>query len=78
MLNPPKDVVNYVCKEREVKFVGLRYSPTTGEFLGLYETIGFLIVRGDKEEYFLNYGFDENKSKLLNSFCKRVIPNSFI
>ena len=76
-LNPPEDVANYVCKEREVKFVRPRYNPTTGEFFNLYEQIGFLIVRGDEDEHFLNYGFDENKSKLLYSFYKRRIPNSF-
>ena len=49
----------------------------TGDFLGFYETISFLVVRGDEEEHFLNYGFDENNSKLLYSFYKRRIRNSF-
>ena len=77
-LNPPEDVANYyICKERKVQFGRPRYNPTTGEFLGLYETISFLIVRGNEDEYFLNYGFDENKSKLLYYFYKRRIPNFF-
>ena len=39
------------------------YDPMTSEFLGLYNTVGFLVVRGDEEEHFLNYGYDEAKSK---------------
>ena len=61
----------------EVKIIRLRYEPTTGEFIGLYETIGFIAVRGDAYEHFLNYGYDENKCRLLYSFYKRRIPNSF-
>ena len=74
-LNLLEDISNYVCKEREVKLIRLRYDPSTGDFLGLYETIGFPLVRGDEEEHFLNYGFDDNKSKLLYSFYKRRITN---
>ena len=36
-----------------------KYSSETGEFLGLCETVGFLVVRGDAEEIFLNYEFDK-------------------
>ena len=34
-INPPEDIYNYVCKEREVKIYRLRYDPTTGQFLDL-------------------------------------------
>ena len=76
-LNAPEHVSTYFCKEREVKIVRPRYEPTTGEFLGLYETIGFIVVRGDDDDHFLNYGYDQNKSKYLYSFYKRRIPNYF-
>ena len=61
----------------EVKIIRPKYEPTTGEFIGLYETIGFIAVRGDAYEHFLNYGYDKNKCRLLYSFYKRWIPNSF-
>ena len=56
-LNPPENIANYVCKDCEVKIYKPRYDVSTVQFLGLYETISYLVVRGDEEERFLNYGF---------------------
>ena len=50
---------------------------STGEILGLYETNGFISVRGDSDELFFNYGFDKEKSKTLYSHYKRRMPNLF-
>ena len=50
-LNAPEDTSSYVRKEREVKIIRPRYKPTTGEFLDLYKTIGFIEVRGDDDEH---------------------------
>ena len=44
-------------------------SQITGKFVGLYKTIGFIVVRGDDN------GYDENKSKLLYLFYKGRISN---
>ena len=44
-------------------------SQITSKFVGLYKTIGFIVVRGDDN------GYDENKSKLLYLFYKGRIPN---
>ena len=46
-INPLKKVENYVCKDREVRFYHLRYDTQTGQFFGLYESVGYLIVKGD-------------------------------
>ena len=46
-INPPKKTENYVCKDREVRFYHPRYDTQTGQFLGLYESVGYLIVKGD-------------------------------
>ena len=43
-----------------------KYDPEKGEFKGLYETIGYLIVGGSPEEVFFNYGYDKEKSKVLS------------
>ena len=75
--NLPKDISKYELKGREVKFFHPRYNKDTGEFLGLYETDGFLVVCGDAEEIFLNYGFDKKKSQVLYTNYRRKIPNSF-
>ena len=46
-----------------------------GNFLGLYETIGFLILCGDPFEVFLNYGYDLEKSKVsYSAFRKKKSP----
>ena len=34
---------SYVLKENEVKMIRTKYNPETGEFLGLYKTIGFMV-----------------------------------
>ena len=43
-LNPSENISSYVCKERETKLVRPRYDPTTNDFVGLYETVSFLVV----------------------------------
>ena len=57
--NPPLNIDTYELKDREVKMVRPKYNVEAGEFLGLYKTVGFLLVRGNAEEIFLNYGFDK-------------------
>ena len=54
-----------------------KYDQVTGHFLGLYESIGYITVRGDYEEHFFDYGFCKEKSKLLYSYHKTVISSSF-
>ena len=46
-----------------------------GKFL--YEPIQYLVVRGDHEEQFLDYGFCKENSKILYSYHKRIIPSFF-
>ena len=65
--NPPYDISKYELQDREVKFFCPRYNKDTSEFLGLYETVGLLVARGDAEEIFLNYGYGKEKSKVLYS-----------
>ena len=69
-MNRPEDIRNYVCREREVKFYRPQYDPQSGQFLGLYESIGFSVGTGDEEGHFLNYGFCKD-SKILCSHHKR-------
>ena len=66
-----------VLKENEVRMVRPKYNPETDEFLGLYETAGFMVVRGSPEEIFFNYGYDKEKSKVLYLHYRRIISNSF-
>ena len=75
--NPSSDIQSYKCKENEVKYYRPKYDRNTGKFLGLFETVGFLVVRGDLLEVFLSYGYNTEKSKVLYSSFKCKIPSSF-
>ena len=43
-MNPPSDIKNYKLKDREVKYLRPKHNHETGEFLGIYKAIGFLVV----------------------------------
>ena len=69
-INPQEKIASYVCKDCEVKFYMSHYDTSTGQFLGLYETIGYLVVRSDDDKHFLNYGLCEENSKILYSYLR--------
>ena len=54
-----------------------KYNVSTGQFLGLIESIGQIVVRGDSNEVLFDYGCNDKKNKLLPSVRKAKIPNSF-
>ena len=60
-----------------MKFYRPHYDTVTGNFLELYETLGYIVVRGDKEEHFLDYRFCKQNSKIWYSYHKKRIPSSF-
>ena len=76
-LNPPENLETYEFKDREVKMFRPRYDTVTGHFHGLYETLGYIMVSGDEDEHFLDYGFSKQNSKILHSYHKKRMPNSF-
>ena len=43
---PPQDMSTYTLKENELKVVRPKYNAETWKFLGLYETVGYSVVRG--------------------------------
>ena len=53
------------------------YNVETGEFKGLQDWLAYIMVRGDENEMFLSYGFDEDKCSVLYSTCKQILPNIF-
>ena len=75
--NRPEDMSTYILKENEVKMVRTKYNSETGIFLGLYETVVFVVVKGSPEEVSFNYGYHKDKSKVLYSHLRRRIPKSF-
>ena len=75
--NPPEDISTYVLKENEVKMMRPKYNAEVGKFLSIYETVGFMVVRGSPDEVFFSHGYDKDKFKVLYSHCRQRIPNSF-
>ena len=76
-LNLPENTETYEFKDREVKMFRPRYDPVTGYFQGLYETLGYIMVRGDADQHFLCYGYSKQNSKILHSYHKKRMPNIF-
>lgn len=75
--NPPSDIKNHIFDECEVLLYRPKQDIATGIFKGVYKTIGDIFVRGDPHEFFLDYVYSKKNSKVLPSFKKRIIPNSF-
>ena len=75
--NQPKDIATYDCLKNEVKLLSSVYDIESGDFKGVREQIAFIVLRGDVDETFLSYGFDNVKSKLLYSYSKQQIPHAF-
>ena len=65
-LNLPEDLQNYECQPNEAKIYRPKYDNVTGEFLGLYETIGYLTVGGDNQECFFLITATQ---KIIVKFC---------
>ena len=53
------------------------YNLISGGFLGLNERSVFIMVRGDKDETFFSCGYNGNKSKVLCSVSKQIMPQVF-
>ena len=76
-LNPPEYLHSHECGDREVKTCRTKYDEMTGTFQGLYETLGYIMVRVDPQEHFLGYGYSKQNSKIFHSHYKKRIPSSF-
>ena len=75
-LSPPEDLHSYECGDHEVKLYRPKHDEMTGAFLGLYGTLGYIMVRGDPQEHFLHYGFCKKNSKIFHSHHKKRKPSS--
>ena len=76
-LNPHENLETYEFKEREVEMFHQHYDNVTGHFQGFCESLGYIMIRGDVDEHFFNYGYSKQNSKILHSFHKKRMPNSF-
>ena len=77
-LNPPEDISTHDFSDREVKTFHLKYDSVSRRFQGLYETIGYIMVRGDADEHFLDYGYLKQNSKFTRNVCRIVSQELFL
>ena len=63
--NLSESIESHVCEEREVNLYCPRYDVVTSKLLGWFETSGYIVVRRDPEEHFLDYGFSKENSEIL-------------
>lgn len=77
LVNSPPNIDEYECAEDEVKLLCPLYDKQSGHFLGLEKRLAAISIRGNSNEYFLSYGFDKEKSKVLFSTYKMMLPNIF-
>lgn len=71
------DLANYVLKDNEVIIYILLHNTETSHFRGIRKGLGFIMVREDPDEVFYSYGFDEERSKVLYSSLKQLLPKIF-
>ena len=76
-IDPNIDLDTYEFKENECLLFVPCYNKENGLFQGLKRTIGFITLRGDKDEVFFSYGYDEDKSNILYCHMKQQMPNIF-
>ena len=76
--NQPKEINEYSSNENEVELLSCVYDLETGDFKGLRLMLAYIVLRGDDDEVFFSYGYDKSKSKVLYSFAKQQIPDTFI
>ena len=68
---------NYKLKENEViPYVPL-YNTKNGYFRGVKKWLAYIMVRGDSDETFSSYGYDQERSKIMYSSFKHPLPNIF-
>ena len=75
--DPAIDFDKYDFKENECLLYVPLYNTENGLFRGLGKRLGYITLRGDKNETFYSYGYDSEKSKLLFCSFKQSIPNIF-
>ena len=76
-IDPSIDLDTYEFKKNECLLYVPCYNKETGLFQGIRKTIGYITLRGDKDEVFFSYGYDEDNSKILYCHMKQQMPNIF-
>ena len=73
----PPNIGSYEFQQNEVLLLIPLYNTENGYFKGLKKWLGYITIRGDPDEQFYSYGFDEEKSRILCASMKQPLPNIF-
>ena len=75
---PESDIDDFISKDKKlVKIYSPSYDLHSGEFLGINEAVGYIMLRNQEEEVFLSYGYSEEHSSTLFCYQKQPMPNIF-
>ena len=78
--SPPEseDIDEYIKNDKKlVKMYWPMYDTATGKFLGIKESVGYIMIRNQEEEVFLSYGYSLEHEATLFCHQKQPIPNIF-
>ena len=75
--DPSIDLDTYKFKENECLLYVPLYNKENGLYRGLSKKLGYITLRGDKNETFYSYGYDKERSRLLYCSMKQPIPNIY-
>ena len=74
----PENIDEAVKEDKKlVKIYMPMYETVTGQFLGVKEGIGYIMVRNEEEETFLSYGYSSEHSNVLYCHSKQPISDIF-
>ena len=74
----PENIDEAIKNDKKlVKIFTPMYDNTTGQFLGVKESVGYIMLRNEAEETFLSYGFSSEHSGIMFCYSKQPMPNIF-
>ena len=69
--NQPKDIDEHVCLENEVKLLSCVYDIESGDFKGVRLMLAYIVLRGDEDEVFLSYSYNQK-------FCIHIQSSRYL
>ena len=72
------DLDEFISKDKRFfKIYSPSYDLNTGEFLGINEEAGYIMLRNQEDEFFLSYGYSEEHASTLFCYQKQSMSNIF-
>ena len=78
--NPPENLDEALAKDETktlVKMFVPEYDNSNGKFLGVKETLGYIMLRNEVEESFFTYGYSAEHASILWCYSKQPMSNIF-